>query len=88
MFGGFLGGFALMILFFKQLFLSVRIALLNVSLYNVQQFVFVMMFACYTINSFTHNLSIVTGEPTMWLLWGAVIGLQKYGMTSKKISIC
>ena len=88
MFGGFLGGFALMILFFKQLFLSVRIALLNVSLYNVQQFVFVMMFACYTINSLTHNLSIVTGEPTMWLLWGAVIGLQKYGMTSKKISIC
>lgn len=79
MFGGIFGGVALLFLFFKQLCLSMRIVLSVVSPYNVQQFVFIMMFACYTINSLTHNLSIATGEPTIWLLWGAVIGLQEYG---------
>lgn len=78
MFGGILGGSAALFLFMKQLYLLVKIVFSVVSPYNVQQFVFVMMFTCYTINSLTHNLSIVTGEPTMWLLWGAIIGLQEY----------
>lgn len=89
MFGGMLGGIAALLLFFKQLYLLLKIVFSAISPYNVQQFVFVMMFACYTINSLTHNLSIVTGEPTMWLLWGAIIGLQEYKQSKyqKYISI-
>lgn len=88
MFGGIFGGIGLMFLFFKQTFLSVKIILSDISSTNVQQFVFVMMFVCYTLNSLTHNLSIVTGEPTMWLLWGAIIGLKEYGgANSKKYKI-
>lgn len=76
MYGGLLGGIALLILFFKQLYLLFKIAFVRVNMYNAQQFVFAMMFACYTINSLTHNLSIVSGEPTFWLFWGAVVGLR------------
>lgn len=87
MFGGIFGGIASLFLFFKQLCQSMKIAFSIVTPHNVQQFVFVMMFACYTINSLTHNLSIVTGESTMWLLWGAIIGLQEYGRSNNKYII-
>ena len=81
MYGGLLGGIALIVLLLKQVILLSKISLEKVSPNNIQRFIFAMMFACYTINSLTHNLSIVTGEPTFWIFWGAIIGLQ----TNKRV---
>lgn len=83
-FGGLIGGTALLVLCILQIKLCCKKAFSQITKENIQQFIIIIMFCAYTLNSFTHNLSIVTGEPTIWLFWGAIIGLEKYRVHYKK----
>ncbi len=36
---------------------------------------FAVAYTAFTLNSLVHNLSIVTGDATLWILWGAFVAL-------------
>lgn len=82
-YGGFLGGVSIIIL----LIIQFKIVLKSLNWNRVSShslFFFAAIYTCYTLNSLTHNLSLVTGDPTIWIVWGAI--LSKYELDNMKLN--
>lgn len=74
-FGGWIGGFLIVRILFKQAKLMLKVVLQRIVEHQYLLFVFVCAYAIFTLNSLTHNLSIVSGDSTCWILWGAIVAL-------------
>lgn len=68
-YGGIIGGICIFILLIKQVGLLLSTVLKRLQPHNFDFFIFSLMFLVYNICSLTHNQSVVTGDPTFWVLW-------------------
>lgn len=68
-YGGFIGGFSIFCLLWKQLSLSLHVIKGKINVLNYDFYFFSLMFIAYNVCSLTHNQSVVTGDPTFWVLW-------------------
>lgn len=78
-YGGIIGGFCIFILLIKQLSLFLPTVLKRIQPNNFDLFIFSLMFLAYNICSLTHNQSVVTGDPTFWVLWALCLYTRKNG---------
>lgn len=69
-YGGFLGGFAIMLILFWQAKPLWRVLRRKVADTNPVCFFAALAYLAYTLNSMVHNRSIVTGDEVIWMLWG------------------
>jgi len=69
-YGGFLGGFAIMLILFWQVKPLWRVLRRKVADTNPVCFFTALAYLAYTLNSMVHNRSIVTGDEVIWMLWG------------------
>ena len=69
-YGGIIGGSCIFILLWKQIALVFSTITRKISAVNYELFIFSLMFVAYNLCSVTHNQSVVTGDPTFWVLWG------------------
>lgn len=76
-YGGLIGGMCIFILLWKQVSLVFPTITRRISPYSYELFLFSLMFIAYNLCSITHNQSVVTGDPTFWVLWGLCLTLYK-----------
>lgn len=72
-FGGWIGGGFVLYLVYKQCLEIYQLVRRNDYYNYFSTYLWGIAFICYTLNSMTHNLSIVHGDPTIWILWGAFL---------------
>lgn len=70
-YGGIFGALFIFSLLYQQFKEIVKIYTRGISIDNYQNLVIGSVFIAYTLNSFIHNLSIVTGDALIWVIWGA-----------------
>ena len=68
--GGFVGGFAIMLILFWQAKPLWRVLRRKVADTNPVCFFAALAYLANTLNSLVHNRSIVTGDEVIWMLWG------------------
>ena len=76
-YGGFLGFMAIVLLTTMQSISVIRAMLSKIDEKKINTLIIGVAFLCFTMNSMLHNLSTVTGDLTIWLLWGAYVGAEK-----------
>ena len=76
-YGGLIGGMCIFVLLWKQVLLVFPTLARRISPYNYELFLFALMFIAYNLCSITHNQSVVTGDPTFWVLWGLCLTSYK-----------
>ncbi len=75
-FGGWFGGLMIFVILGMQF-----IEIIPTFFYRIKEqenfalLLFGVAYTVFTINSFVHNLSIVTGDATIWILWGGFVAL-------------
>lgn len=74
--GGYLGGICILLLLFWQGMLIAQRLLRPVTGQNIKGYVAALTYLCFTLNSITHNSSIVMGDFFFWAFW-AVFQFQK-----------
>lgn len=72
-YGGIVGFIAIVVLTWKQCVLAVKSVLGRVSTQTLPILVTSLAFLCFTANSMLHNVSVVTGDAIVWLMWGGTI---------------
>ncbi len=77
MFGGIGSFFIIIFILFYQLKQILNVLLNPLSLYNYPYYLLGMAYVGFTINSLTHNESIVTGSTLLWLVWGGFVASKK-----------
>lgn len=75
-FGGIVGAIAIFVLFYRQFKIIFKIIAENISKDKYLLFLLICAYCVYTLNSMTHNLSIVIGDTICWFLWGAIISMN------------
>lgn len=79
--GGIFGGIAILVLLIMQFSKIIPYFIKPIKDYDdVVKITFAFAFTAYSINSLVHNLSIVSGDANIWILWGgflAVLERQK-----------
>lgn len=83
-YGGLLGGLCIFVLFIKQFILIIPTLTKQITDINYDFFIFSLMFAAYNLCSITHNQSVVTGDPTFWVLWALCLSSWKKMTKSHK----
>ena len=83
LFGGWIGGIVIIYLILKQSYEILLSAYKKNYWISYSAYIWGIAYICYTLNSITHNLSIVYGDPTIWILWGAFIS-NKYLFWNEK----
>lgn len=76
-YGGIIGGFSIFSLLWKQMKLSYSIITKRIEETDYDFFLFSLMFLAYNLCSLTHNQSVVTGDPTFWVLWALCVATYK-----------
>lgn len=69
-YGGFVGGIAILLILFWQIKPLWRVLRKKIADTNPACFFAGLAYLAYTLNSLTHNRSIVTGDEVIWMLWG------------------
>lgn len=77
LYGGLLGLLIVVGLTIKQVFNVAKQAIGKSFLENYPKTILGLAFLAYTANSMVHNLSIVTGDAVVWILWGAFLSQAK-----------
>lgn len=70
-YGGVIGGLAIVILLFVQFKPIIKTLWNNISKKNEYCFFIALAYTAFTLNSFLHNRSVVTGDVIVWMLWAA-----------------
>lgn len=70
-YGGFVGGLAILMILYKQFKSIAKTLWGKVNEQNGIHFILALAYIAFTLNSFLHNKSIVTGEVIVWMLWAA-----------------
>lgn len=76
-YGGIVGGCSIFLLLWKQLSLIFSTIIKKIRDQNYDFFFFSLMFVAYNLCSLTHNQSVVTGDPTFWVLWALCFSTWK-----------
>ena len=76
-YGGIIGGLSIFSLLWKQIKLSFSIITKRIKESDYDFFIFSLMFLIYNLCSLTHNQSVVTGDPTFWVLWALCVSTYK-----------
>lgn len=72
-YGGLIGFLAIVWLILKQFIFAFKAVLGRMGANTVQVLVLGMAFLCFTFNSMLHNVSVVTGDAIVWMLWGGTV---------------
>lgn len=72
-YGGWCGGLIVLYLVCLQLFLIFKLVKRKDYHHYYAAYIWGIAYICYTLNSITHNLSVIHGDPTIWILWGAFL---------------
>ena len=76
-FGGWLGGIMIFIILGMQFVKMLPLFIRPIKGHNdYLRLVIALAYTAFTGNSLLHNLSIVTGDATIWILWGCFIALS------------
>ncbi len=70
-YGGVVGGFAILFILFWQIKPLWRVFLRRIADTNHICFFAGLAFVAFTLNSLVHNRSVVTGDELLWMLWAA-----------------
>lgn len=85
-FGGWLGGLMLFIILWIQFSKIVPILFQSIKNHNdYVRLLFAVAYTMFTINSLVHNLSIVSGDATIWILWGCFVALSNRSNSMNQI---
>jgi len=76
-YGGIIGGLSIFSLLWKQLTLLFSTLTKKIEETDYDLFLFSLMFVAYNLCSLTHNQSVVTGDPTFWVLWALCVTSHK-----------
>lgn len=71
-YGGLVGGLALLLMLFRQLKVIFRYLKHSVNRNNRMYFGICYAFIAFTLNSFFHNKSVVTGDALIWMMWAVI----------------
>lgn len=83
-YGGFIGGVAILFILFWQIKPLWRVFIRKVAATNPVCFFLGLAYVAFTLNSFLHNRSIVTGDELLWMMWaGFYYEYRKYFTTPK-----
>ncbi len=72
-YGGILGLIGIVVLLCKQMLQIIKICFLKMSAVGIANLLIGLSFAAFTLNSYYHNVSVVSGDIVVWMLWGAFI---------------
>ena len=82
-YGGIIGFVAIVVLTWKQCVAAVKTVLSKINQSTVPVLVVSLAFLCFTANSMLHNVSVVTGDAVVWMLWAGVV----FGSQMQKASL-
>lgn len=83
-YGGIVSFISIMLILFYQFKEVVKIIKGGCSDDNVYYFVFAFAWIEYTLNCLVHNRSIITGDFTIWLIWGVLVTWQQFALNRIK----
>lgn len=86
-YGGFIGAIAIFIILFSQLKIAIPKLFKKISENNHVLILFSFIFIEYFAVSLTHNLSIVTGDITLWCFWAVIIILENLAQHNQQNSM-
>ena len=72
-YGGFMGFVAIFVMLCKQAVQVLKLCFRRLTSLGISYLVVGLAFAAFTLNSFLHNASVVSGDIVVWLLWGAFL---------------
>ncbi len=82
MYGGILGGALIMIIYFKMCFRSFRLILKNYNNHINPASALAYSLLIYNLISLTHNNSLLTGDPIIWVLYALM--MQTYNIKDER----
>lgn len=85
-YGGIIGGLSIFSLLWKQAIFMFSTITKKIDENDYDFFIFSLMFIAYNLCSLTHNQSVVTGDPTFWVLWALCVTIHK-NTKKTKVSI-
>lgn len=72
-YAGIIGGPILLVLILIQLKTIIPIVMTRINRSNILPILFGLVYVAYTLNSVTHNASLMTGDSIFWISWAVVI---------------
>ena len=72
-YGGILGLIVIVILLCKQMLQVIKTCFQKMTSVGIVNLLIGLSFAAFTLNSYYHNVSVVSGDIVVWMLWGAFI---------------
>ncbi|MBD5325297.1 MAG: O-antigen ligase family protein [Bacteroides sp.] len=87
MYGGLFGGIVIIAIYFRMCYKAVRIIVLQFNHRRNVSVAFAYSLLTYNLISLTHNSSLLTGDPIIWILYAMMLVAQKYEVAKSKTRI-